>query len=208
LEAFDGWMVNPDGSQTFNQTGKIMVFVNLGQPQLAAKQGTGDLASMTTANSDLNMNGFALINVKSISGLNNLWSIDEGGNITAQSVETQKLTVGGGAASGVTVYDRGTGAPKCIYIEGGVIKTSDGACGQTTNEGTIASIPASIPGISTPEILPTATTTTDIIPVATSTPDIISAATTTPEILPAATTTPDIAPASEPVVSSTATSTP
>jgi len=142
LEPFDGWTTDSEGAATFSQTGMVLVFVNLGQPQLAASGGTGSLAEMTadtvSLNSDLNVNGFSLLNVKSISGLGGLWKIDEGGNITAQSVETQKLTIGGGAASGVTIYDRQTGAPKCIYIEGGVIKTSDGACGATTNAGTEA----------------------------------------------------------------------
>ncbi len=99
-------------------------------------------------------------------------------------------------------FNRATAAPKCIYIEGGVIKTSDGACGQTTNEGTAAvivpaSAPATIPGINQQVIdsgnqstttptttIPTATTTPEIIPIATSTPEIIippvETATTTP----------------------------
>ncbi len=131
--------------------------------------------------------------------MNGLWRIDEGGNITAQSVETQKLTVGGGATSGVTIYDRQTTAPKCIYIEGGVIKTSDGACGQTTNAGAPAEIiPASAP-------VPAVTA-----PVATSTP--ATTATTTPTVEPVATTTPILAatstlavvPAIEPVATTTA----
>ncbi len=195
LEAYSGAAEN-----------RILVFVNLGQPQLAAKGGTGDLASMVTVNSDINMNGFALVNVKSITGLNGLWRIDENGNITAQSVETQKLTVGGGTASGVTVYDRVSGSPTCIYIEGGVIKTSDGACGTTQNAGAPAVIiPASdsVPPVATSTPPVTSTTTPDIIPVATTTPEILPPAvdstsspqaTTTPEIIvpPAetATTTP------------------
>ena len=141
---------------------------------------------MTTASSDLNMNGFSIINVKSITGINGLWKIDENGNITAQSVQTQALTVGGGVASGVTIYDRETTAPKCIYIEGGVIKTSDGACGQTTNAGTTATISETIPS-----------------PVATSSVSEINTATTTPAVEPVltATSTLEVSPAaSEPVV--------
>ncbi len=175
LEAYSGAVEN-----------KILVFINLGQPQLAAKQGTIDLV---TLNSDLNLNGFSILNIKSITGMNGSWKIDESGNLTVQSVNTQALTVGGGAASGVTIYDRQTGAPKCIYIEGGVIKTSDGACGATTNAGTpVTIIPASAPAPSAS--LPPATTT----PTATT-------ATTTPVL--AATTTPVIAPAPEPVIVST-----
>ncbi|MDO8664272.1 MAG: hypothetical protein Q7K44_01850, partial [Candidatus Liptonbacteria bacterium] len=207
LEPFDGstatTTVTVNGQEV--KTGQILVFVNLGQPQLAAAKGTGDLASMTTAGGDLNMNGFSILNVKSISGMNGLWRIDEGGNIIAQSVETQKLTVGGGAASGVTVYDRETTAPKCIYIEGGVIKTSDGACGATTNAGTAVMIETASAPVATPSSIPGTPTSSvpGIIPgVATTTPVV---ATTTPDIIPTATSTPIIAPAPEPVIVSTTT---
>ena len=170
--------------------GKIMVFVSLGSPNLAAAQGTGELSQLVQFNQDVNVNGFALLNVKSIAGMNGLWKIDENGNITAQSVETQKLTVGGGNASGITVYDRQTSAPKCIYIEGGAIMSSDGVCGTTQNAGAPAEIiPASDP-VLTPPVDPVATTTPEVVEepiVATSTPEIISTSTSTPET---ATTTP------------------
>ena len=129
--------------------------------------------------------------------MNGLWRIDENGNITAQSVETQKLTVGGGNTSGITVYDRQTSAPKCIYIEGGAIMSSDGACGSTTlTTGGTEIVSASDP-VLTPPIEPVATSTPEILPVETTTstePIIIETATGTPEILPtieptAATTT-------------------
>ncbi len=178
---------------------------------LQAKNGTIDL---TTLNSDLNLNGFSLLNVKSITGMNGLWKIDESGNITAQSVQTQALTIGGGNASGVTIYDRETTAPKCIYIEGGVIKTSDGACGATTNAGTAAAIiTASSPipmavspelvSTSTPIIIATTTPTTAILTATTTPIAPVPTATTTPVLT--ATTTPVIAPASEPVIVSTTT---
>ena len=204
LEPFDGSTATT--SATVNgqeiKTGTILVFVNLGQSQLAASQGTIDL---TTLNSDLNLNGFSLLNVKSILGANGLWKIDEGGNIIAQSVETQKLTVGGGAASGVTVYDRQTTAPKCIYIEGGVIKTSDGACGSTLNPG--------LPAIITPASAPAPTATAPVV--ATTTPDIVPIATSTPAMEPvvATTTEPFVATTTAPVIvlntaTTTATTTP
>jgi len=171
---------------------------------LTAKQGTIDLA---TLNSDLNLNGFAILNVKSISGLNGLWKIDEGGNITAQSVQTQALTVGGGAASGVTIYDRETAAPKCIYIEGGVIKTSDGACGATQNTGT----PADLTNLETPfpsSATTTTATTSDVV--ATSTephletefPSTLTATSTEPILTESE---PIIATSTEPVIVSTTT---
>ncbi|MBI2635253.1 MAG: hypothetical protein HYW79_01785 [Parcubacteria group bacterium] len=196
LEPFDGWSPSTGSGQSeYSQIGKVLVFVNLGQPTLAASGGTGDLAFMTTASGDLNLDGHSLLNVKSISGLNNLWSIDENGNITAQSVQTQSLTIGGGAASGVTIYDRSTSAPKCIYIEGGVIKTSDGACGTTTNAGTQALISNSQAPIFNEAPMTndqTATTTTSIL-----------SATSTPEIAPVSEAI--VATSTEPVIVSTTT---
>jgi len=172
---------------------------------LQASQGT---ISLATLNSDLNLDGFSIINVKSITGMNGLWRIDEGGNIVAQSVETQKLTVGGGAASGVTVYDRATSAPKCIYIEGGVIKTSDGACGATQNVGAEAVIvPASAP-TTIPGILPVATSSIPGISTATSTEPIIEII---PEPIPVSTTTPETATSTPEIIilpTETATTTP
>ncbi|MDP2638627.1 MAG: hypothetical protein Q8P06_00430, partial [Candidatus Azambacteria bacterium] len=164
LEAFVGTGVGSTPGNLGIGTSKIMVFVNLGQPSLTAAKGTGDLADMVTASADMNMNGFALLNVKSIVGMNGLWRIDESGNITAQSVQTQALTIGGGSASGVTVYDRSTTQPKCIYIEGGAIMTSDGACGTTTNAGAPAEIilasdpvPTPVVATSTPAVIATST---------------------------------------------------
>jgi hypothetical protein len=205
LESFDGLTNNSDGSQTVSQTGKILILFNLGYaPQLAAAKGTIDLA---TLNTDLNLNGFAILNVKSITSISGLWSIDENGNLIVQSVNTQALTIGGGSASGVTIYDRETTAPKCIYIEGGVIKTSDGACGATTNAGTAATIPgilpaaaSSIPGIS-------ATTTPDLT--ATITPTSAESGVGAPtesvgaEPILTAISTPAVAPASEPIATTT-----
>jgi|GEM_PF-4771340 len=165
---------------------------------LTAAKGTFALSTM---NSDLNLNGFSILNVKSISGMNGLWKIDEGGNLIVQSVETQKLTVGGGAASGVTVYNRTTGQPKCIYIDdiGDTIKVSTGACGATTNIGTPAVITAVGPIATTTPIIPTLTATT--------TPTTSTSTLATTEQFLISTTTPVISPASEPVIASTTTAT-
>ena len=162
---------------------------------LQAKQGTIDLA---TVNSDINLNGFSILNIKSIAGINGLWKIDESGNLVVQSVNTQALTVGGGNASGVTVYDRGTTQPKCVYVENDVIKISAGACGATQNSGT----PAVIETASAAVAPMVATSTTEILPTATSTTEI-----TIPALEPIATTTEPVI-VSEMVTTTTATSTP
>jgi len=105
------------------------------------------------------------------------------------------------SAISLMFFNRTTTAPKCIYIEGGVIKTSDGACGATMNAGTAATIEtapaptvALVVATSTPATTdstssPQATTTPDIIPIATSTPVIE----TTPEPVIVSTTTPETA---------------
>ena len=174
--------------------GKILVFVNLGQPQsqlttLTAAQGTVDLATVTTLNSDLNLNGFSILNVKSISGLNGLWKIDEGGNIVAQDIKTQTIS----SSKGFTTYDEDTGQPYCIKIKGGQMLSVVGYCQDVWKGVLTLTTPAVISPASTPPVI-SSTTTPEILPIATSTPII---ATSTPTLTPApepapapATTTP------------------
>jgi hypothetical protein len=169
-------------------------------------QAQGGTINLSILNNDLNLNGFSILNVKSISGMNGLWSIDSDGNITAKSVNTQALTING-VASGVTVYDRGTTQPKCIYIEGGVIKTSDGACGATVNSGTVAVIettPTQSPPYQGGEEEGVSSSATTTPTTATTTPISETIPSPTEPIL-TATSTPMIETTSEPVIVSTTT---
>ncbi len=129
--------------------GKIMVFVNLGQPQLMARQGTVDLASVISLNNDLNLNGFSILNAKRISGINNLWSIDQDGNIVGQTVE---------AVKGFTTYDTETGQPYCIRVTNGQIVSLPGKCGFIP-VSTQANISASAP---VPSLAPAVATSTSL----------------------------------------------
>ncbi|MEK7607884.1 MAG: hypothetical protein AAB484_03125, partial [Patescibacteria group bacterium] len=68
-------------------------------------------------------------------------------SITARTVVVNTLTVGSLdnlSASGITIYDRQTGAPTCMYVANGVIQSELGVCGATntvsTNQGTVSEI--------------------------------------------------------------------
>jgi hypothetical protein len=52
--------------------------------------------------------------------------------VIADVVTTKKLTVGDSsnlAAAGITIFDRATGAPVCMFVENGVMKSEPGECG-------------------------------------------------------------------------------
>ena len=91
LEPFDESSPRDD-----NGIGIILVFVNLGQQQLTAQNGSFDLFSI---NQDINLNGFLLVNVKAIESMSGLWRIDENGTLVikevhAEKVKTKELCVG------------------------------------------------------------------------------------------------------------------
>ncbi len=128
--------------------------------------------------------------------------------VIADSVITKKLKVGDAsnlAASGITIFDRFTGEPVCMYVENGVMKNELGECGA----GQIVTPPLAQPE-PTPEPEDTgenATSTPLVVEsegdTGTSTPDV----TPEPEAVPeaeastgddTATTTPDVVVESEP----------
>ena len=68
-------------------------------------------------------------------------TIDENGKLTvnklvAKEIETEKITIKDSEVSktGITIYDRATGEPNCIYIENGQMQTAAGACSATSTE--------------------------------------------------------------------------
>jgi hypothetical protein len=75
--------------------------------------------------------------------------------VEADSVTTKTLKVGDTSnlgAVGITTYDRATGAPTCIYIDNGVMKSETGECGVVSTETVnLPNTPAPEP---TPEITP------------------------------------------------------
>ncbi len=95
LEPFDG---------SSGSTGKILVFVNLSHGKLdgAVAQGggsdeTGLYANLQTGRvyvaGDFDMGGGAIINLKSLAGIDGKWQIDENGKLIAMSVETEGVAI-------------------------------------------------------------------------------------------------------------------
>jgi len=142
-----------DGTQDFGtSTPKILVFVNLGYSKLDSEIAAGesggwivDQASGKIKSSyALDMDGKDIENVRRILSASGLWSIDENGKLIVQEIETQKLTVTG--PQGITIYDRATGGPVCVFSENGILKSESGACGTNLEAG----LPSGSPASSTP----------------------------------------------------------
>ena len=67
-----------------------------------------------------------IINVRNILSQSGNWSIDENGKLVVKEIETDKLTVKG---NGITIHDRITGEPVCVFSENSILKSEVGACG-------------------------------------------------------------------------------
>src|SRR3989344_5524042 len=118
------------------EIGKIIVFINLGYSKLdsglsQALDGNGGLivdqaSGKMKSSYTFDMDNNDIINARKILSASGLWSIDENGKLIVQEIETKKLTVTG--QQGITIYDRVTGQPVCVYSENGVLKSEDGEC--------------------------------------------------------------------------------
>jgi hypothetical protein len=95
---------------------------------------------LTTTSTTSTLQGLAFVNASSTP----IFMIDENGwlqvnKVSAKEVVTEKLKVGVPApatsttANGITIYDRVTGEPYCIYFENGEMKTAAGECGNETS---------------------------------------------------------------------------
>ncbi len=73
---------------------------------------------------NLDMNGLAITNVKSIASISGKWSIDENGLLVVEEIQTKRLQV----ENGITTFDRSTGEPYCIFIENGAMQSLLGKC--------------------------------------------------------------------------------
>ncbi|MBI2607293.1 MAG: hypothetical protein HYW51_00470, partial [Candidatus Doudnabacteria bacterium] len=74
------------------KTGKILVFVNLSYQRIdIAVDGS---SSKIVYDKDIDMSGFAILNVKAIASLSGKWSISEEGILVAREVRTDKLCLG------------------------------------------------------------------------------------------------------------------
>ncbi|MEK7201378.1 MAG: hypothetical protein AAB737_01960, partial [Patescibacteria group bacterium] len=145
------------------KTGKILIFVNLGYsklddsvPSLASNTNEAKLGTPTNAFSvdqqsgkvnvsfygSINLNGNYILDVGKITGYLGKWSVDEGGNITAETVTTKKLCL------------------EEVCIEKSQLKTLLQNAGLFPGEQTSASSPESQPAIETSETSTTTATST------------------------------------------------
>jgi hypothetical protein len=87
-----------------------------------------------------------------------IMKIDENGQMTvtklvAEEIETEKLTVKDSPVSqtGITIYDRVTGEPYCIFMENGQMQTATGACSSTSTDSTSTSTDSTSTDSTSPE---------------------------------------------------------
>jgi hypothetical protein len=176
------------------KVGKIMMFINL-MPQRLSVSGSvqGDIYEHFSfeLSTDGLTNKFRISNVASLTSLSGKWSIDEDGNLIAESIKTKKLEVGTQELpSGITIYDTITKQPYCMYMANGVMSSAAGKCGE-------AAAPAS--GGSSPAPEPEAEPEPEPEPVAESAPEPASA----PGPEPDSTSSPQAEPESTVEISST-----
>ncbi len=155
LENFSGVVsTSTDGAITYdrNAIGKISLFINLGYAKIDSQiaggtvelDGVGESSFWGIDESSgrikfigvLDINDFDIIGVKAIYGSAGMWSIDGNGKLMAKEIETEKLIAKASVQIGtkenpigMTIFERGTGNPICVYAEGGILKTTAGECG-------------------------------------------------------------------------------
>ncbi len=212
--ALQGYNGTAEGSVVYDTVtvGKINVFINLGyaklNPQISGGTvnvtGTGESSFWDVDESSgrikfigaLDINDFDMVNVKAISGSRGMWSIDENGKLLAKEVETGKLNVKDSVTIGtkekpigMTIFEKGTGNPICVYAEGGVLKTVSGECGAEAVGGSSAG------GVNALE-LPQNPSDTSASTTVSGPPEQPEQATSTPEaVIPPPETLPEIPPA-------------
>jgi hypothetical protein len=76
-------------------TEKVLVLLQIGNHKLdLAGKSASTTAMLTTGNVDLNANGVAIYNIKSLASANGTWSIDENGRLSSRQIKTEELCVG------------------------------------------------------------------------------------------------------------------
>ena len=84
-----------------NGNGKVLMVLNTGYQKVDMTSRVATTTGMlTTGNIDLNANGVAIYNIKSLASANGTWSIDENGRITAK-----ELCIDGSCADGANFAD-------------------------------------------------------------------------------------------------------
>jgi len=97
---------------TTTSTDKIMAFINLNE------RGSGDLTVHQSSTGQIEVQTF----VDNI--LTTIFNIDEEGAMVVGVLKAQEIET----ATGVTIFDRATSDPYCVFIENGELKTVAGEC--------------------------------------------------------------------------------
>ncbi|MBI4094646.1 MAG: hypothetical protein HY435_00430 [Candidatus Liptonbacteria bacterium] len=106
MEAFAGG--------TARDLGKILAFANLGHRYVTAEPQGGSIPPIQSSQ---------------FTGFIQNFNVDPSYTYSFENLKVQNLTVGSSdEPSGFTIFDRATGAPTCVFVENGAIKTSPGAC--------------------------------------------------------------------------------
>ena len=109
-----------------------MVFVNLSYQRLDIALDGGDKIVFDKA---IDMSGFAILNVESITSIAGNWSIDEDGNIAGKSVTVEQ---------GVNFKDQATGDYYCVTIVNGEFSKVNGKCGTTSQQTASQQLPKAV----------------------------------------------------------------
>jgi hypothetical protein len=120
-----------------SETGNVLAFVNLSYEQMDISS-SADGTKITVAK-DVDLQARSLLSVKAIASASGKWNIDEEGLLTVSGIKTdlgefRPLK----SPPGLTILDRATGQPVCVYSENNVLKTTPGDCdsvGSDTSRG-------------------------------------------------------------------------
>jgi hypothetical protein len=115
----------------------ILVFVNVGYQQMDI--GSNADGTKITINKDVDFQGMSLLNVKAIASASGKWSVDENGNLTVVKVSADVVK----SKLGVTINDRITGQPYCVFVANGQSQTMPGDCESITPDSSSGSSPPS-----------------------------------------------------------------
>ena len=182
---------NPAESQTVATTtvkvGKILMLVNLGWYKLDSglsliASGLSDALMIDPLtgkiavdyNDSINMKGNSILNIGSLSGMLNNWSLSPDGILVVQEIRAKRgvfeesLEVGTQAKpTGITIYDTATGQPYCLQVTNGQTVSTPGKCANSdpnnpnlnpndpnVSSGSAGTIPSSEPTAAQPPAEP------------------------------------------------------
>jgi hypothetical protein len=147
--ALEDWAGDPNVLDSA-QVGTVLVFVNLSHRELSPVISGETIAIKDNAGADIpfwvvdgttgnikylaektiDFGGQALVNIKSLAGVNGKWNLDENGHLVVDGIEVKgTITVGSSERrTGVTLFDKSDGAPYCVAMISGALASTPGAC--------------------------------------------------------------------------------